>query len=86
MIPAEAINKADNTPKISINEAKSYTCKKCGSELFEQVVMIKKISKILTGAPEDQKLSIPIFRCADCKEILEDMIPEGLTLKDQNND
>jgi hypothetical protein len=38
----------------------------CGSRYFKLVYVIRKVSKLLIGAPEDQYMPIPVYRCDDC--------------------
>jgi uncharacterized Zn finger protein len=47
-------------------------CEKCQSEYFEEVVMIKKVSKLYTGSSEDTIVPFPTYRCADCGHVNEE--------------
>lgn len=57
---------------IDLREQPSVTCEKCGGELFEEVTYIKKVSKLLTGTPQDTVVPFPTYRCAECKHMNED--------------
>jgi hypothetical protein len=39
---------------------------------FEEVTMIKKVSRLMTGSPQDTIVPFPTYRCADCKHINEE--------------
>jgi hypothetical protein len=41
----------------------------CDSETFNQVFYVRKVSKILTGAPKDSYVPIPTFQCSKCSHI-----------------
>lgn len=64
---------------MNLKEQPTVKCEKCGSIFFEEVNIVKKISKILAGTPDDTLLPIPILRCAECKHVNNDMNP----LKDE---
>lgn len=58
--------------KIDLREQPTVKCEKCDSLWFEEVTMIKKVSKLLTGGTEDTIVPFPTYRCADCKHMNED--------------
>jgi hypothetical protein len=41
----------------------------CGSIMFTQTVSIKRISKLLTGAPNDEVVEIPLLKCDSCGKV-----------------
>tara|TARA_R100001460_G_scaffold107854_1_gene157322 strand:+ start:873 stop:1115 length:243 start_codon:yes stop_codon:yes gene_type:complete len=45
-----------------------------GNKIFQQGVLIRKVSKFVAGTPEDAVMPIPVFFCPDTKKII------GLTL------
>jgi uncharacterized Zn finger protein len=59
-------------PKIDLRQQETVVCEKCGSKFFKEVVLIKKVSKLLTGAPEDTLVPFPTYRCDDCGHINKD--------------
>ena len=61
---------------IDMDKTTSYTCEECGSEFFEEVVMIRKISRLLSGAADDSLVPMKTYRCAECKHINKDFKPE----------
>jgi hypothetical protein len=58
--------------KIDLREQPTVKCAKCESLWFEEVTMIKKVSKLLTGGTEDTIVPFPTYRCADCKHMNEE--------------
>ena len=46
-----------------------------GGKLFGQAVVIRKISKFVTGTDEDMLMPIPVFYDLESKKILKDSIP-----------
>lgn len=41
----------------------------CGNNTFKEVFLMRKISKLITGSPNDSYLPIPTFQCASCGHI-----------------
>jgi DNA-directed RNA polymerase subunit RPC12/RpoP len=66
------INTEKSLPKIDLKEQPTVTCEECGSKYFKEVVMIKKVSKLMTGSSQDTIVPFPTYRCADCKHINEE--------------
>jgi hypothetical protein len=57
-----------DVPKIRVNLAKDSTailCE-CGSEFFQEVMRIRRISRLLTGEPEDRIMPVPAVLCVSC--------------------
>lgn len=67
-------------PKVDISQATDIVCKtdECGGKLFLPAARFKKVSKILTGAPQDMLLPIDVYVCAKCGATLEELLPRGL--------
>lgn len=61
------------THKININlkNAEDIVCEECGCTIFEEKMMIKKISRFLTGSDRDSISPIPVICCAKCNHINE---------------
>ena len=52
--------------KVDLREQPSVKCEKCESLFFEEVTMIKKVSKLLTGSAEDTIVPFPTYVCNKC--------------------
>jgi uncharacterized Zn finger protein len=63
------INTESNLPRIDLKEQATLVCEECGSKYFKEVVMIKKVSKLLTGSMEDTVVPFPTYRCDDCGHV-----------------
>ena len=55
--------------KLDFNSTSEITCDECGSSYFVEAYIIRKASKLLTGADQDQIIPIPTMRCADCGNV-----------------
>lgn len=41
----------------------------CGGITFTQLIMVKRISKLLSGAAQDSILEVPMMKCDSCNKI-----------------
>lgn len=60
-------------PQLSLNlaEAPYIECEECTGKIFEEKLMIKKVSRFMTGAEHDSIVPIPTIVCAKCGHINE---------------
>jgi predicted nucleic acid-binding Zn ribbon protein len=60
-------------PKLNINlsDAPYMECDECQHLIFEEKMMIKKVSKFMTGNSQDSIVPIPVIACAKCGHINE---------------
>ena len=66
--------------KLDISTTTEITCENtvCESKYFIESYIIRKASKLLTGADKDRIIPIPIMRCADCGHVNEIFKPQGI--------
>lgn len=60
------------------SQSTGITCDGCGSMFFEASVIFRKVSKIVTGTPNDQLVPIMAYRCQDCLQPLVETLPPQL--------
>jgi uncharacterized Zn finger protein len=68
---------------ITLDKTTAVTCDKCGSDTFQEVVLLRKASRFVTGTPQDALIPIPAFACTKCGHVNEDLLPPQL--RDQND-
>ena len=78
----------DGNPKqmnvnVDITIQPTLKCSSCNCIFFEPVFIMKKISKIVTGTPNDQLVPIQVLRCSDCGEVLLDSVPNPKFLENE---
>lgn len=56
-------------PKIDLKQQPTVHCDECRSKYFKEVVLIKKVSKILTGSSEDTMVPFPTYMCVKCGHV-----------------
>lgn len=59
-----------------LKDAVDITCEDCGCNVFEEKIMLKKVSKFITGQDRDSVSPIPVIACAKCNHINEMFIPK----------
>tara|TARA_R110000765_G_C18724724_1_gene584738 strand:+ start:163 stop:381 length:219 start_codon:yes stop_codon:yes gene_type:complete len=67
--------KGQTQVSLDVDKTKPYKCEVCDSEFFEEVVCIRKVSRLLSGDAEDTLVPMKTYRCADCKHLNEDFKP-----------
>ena len=66
---------------ISLDKTQEITCDKCGHNVFEEGLMLRKASKFLTGTTQDALIPLPVFSCSACGNVNEEFLPEPLKNK-----
>ena len=56
-------------PKIDLKQQPTIECEECTSKYFKEVIVIKKVSKILTGSSEDTIVPFPTYMCSECSHV-----------------
>lgn len=71
------INK-DETPKLQIKleDMVEVICEKCACNIFTEGLMIRKISKFLTGTDQDSIAPMQVFYCVKCQHVNEQFLPK----------
>ena len=63
---------------VDIKQTTSVTCEECGGTIFEQALIIRRVSAILTGQGKPGFMPIPVFRCSDCGHVNKDFVPKEI--------
>ena len=64
-------------PQIDLNNTTSVKTDS-GSSIFQQGVILRKVSRFVTGTDEDALLPIPVFFDPETNKILTDSVPKDL--------
>lgn len=59
-------------PKIDLKQQPTIDCNECGNIYFKEVVLIKRVSKILTGSSDDTLVPFPTYMCEKCGHVNDD--------------
>lgn len=60
-----------DNPKIrlGLDNSSPINCEACGNDTFVEANYLRKVSKLLTGSPEDMVMPVPTFICAKCGNV-----------------
>ena len=63
-----------------LKDSSAIKCDSCGNQTFRETYLIRKISKLLTGLPQDMTVPYPIFTCDKCGNINNDFKPREFSI------
>ena len=74
-----------NAPKlnVSLDKTTPIVCEKCGNQTFTEAVILREVSKFLTGQAQDGIIPIPVFACNACGHIDDKFMPPELKKDDE---
>ena len=70
-----------NTPQpksVTLRDTTAVECDECKNTTFTEAVVMRRVSRLLTGAPKDSYVPIPVFLCSACGHVNEEFIPAEL--------
>jgi|TARA_R110000787_G_scaffold240540_2_gene346764 DNA-directed RNA polymerase subunit RPC12/RpoP len=62
--------------KLDINDLTDIVCENCGSKIFREATMFKKLSALLSPTGKEQVVPIPVYRCDECGHINDGFLPK----------
>ena len=68
---------------VDISQTSGVTCEKCGGTYFQNGLVIRKASGLLTGTGKTTYIPIPVFCCRACGHVNAEFLPQELTKLDQ---
>ena len=66
----------DHNVNVDFSQTEAVTCEKCHSTFFEQAVLIRKASGLLTGTGQPAYIPIPVFACKECGNVNGEFLPK----------
>jgi predicted nucleic acid-binding Zn ribbon protein len=61
---------------VNLADAPYIECEECNGTVFEEKMMIKKVSRFMTGSDQDSIVPIPVIACSKCGNINEMFKPK----------
>jgi len=61
---------------VDIKQTQSVKCEECGGIYFEQALVIRKASGLLTGTGKPGYVPIPLFSCKQCGHVNGEFLPK----------
>jgi hypothetical protein len=65
--------------RIDITQTTPVNCE-CGSNIFQEVIMLRKASRFISNLPTDQIVPAQAVSCVKCGAIQEDLLPPSLKI------
>lgn len=66
----------DNNVNVDISQTSPVLCEECGHPYFEQAVVLRKVSGLLTGqGAKPSYVPIPVFACKKCGHVNSEFQP-----------
>jgi hypothetical protein len=78
MLSQQAPQRGPATKQIDIKSTTAVACEKCKAEAFQQALILRKVSALLTGEGKEGYMPIQVFSCASCGHVNEQFLPEEL--------
>lgn len=69
--------------KVPLSKTTPMTCEKCGGESFQEALMLRKVSRFITGDMQDGVIPVATFACITCGHINKDFYPKELVNNEQ---
>lgn len=64
--------------KVSLDRTLPLICEECGSQAFQEALMLRKVSKFLTGDAQDGIVPIGTFACVKCGHVNKEFYPKEI--------
>ncbi len=62
---------------INLEDTTEITCDECGNNTFHEAVVLRSISRFITGTAQDGMMPIPVFACDKCGNVNERFMPKS---------
>lgn len=70
------MNQKELNMNVSLKDTTPVTCEECGHSVFQEGVLLRKISRFVTGTSQDALMPIPVFSCAKCGHVNTEFMPK----------
>ena len=60
---------------LSLKDTTPITCNECGHNVFDQKIMLRSVSRFVTGTAENAIVPMPIFACSKCGHVNKEFLP-----------
>lgn len=64
---------------ISLKDTTKIECEKCANDVFAPGLLLRSVSRFLTGTDKDALYPIEVFFCVKCQHVNERFYPKDLT-------
>jgi uncharacterized Zn finger protein len=61
---------------VALKDTTAIDCEECGNGVFQEGVLLRKISRFVTGTSQDALMPIPVFSCSKCGHVNAEFMPK----------
>jgi uncharacterized Zn finger protein len=61
---------------VALKDTTAIDCEECGNDVFQEGVLLRKISRFVTGTSQDALMPIPVFSCSKCGHVNAEFMPK----------
>jgi uncharacterized Zn finger protein len=61
---------------INLEDTTEIKCDECGNATFHEAVVLRSISRFITGTAQDGMMPIPVFACDKCGHVNAQFMPQ----------
>jgi uncharacterized Zn finger protein len=71
---------APKTPQVQIkaSDLEDIICENCEGKIFKEVMMVKRLSALISPTGKEQVIPVPVLRCDDCGHINKQFLPKEI--------
>jgi hypothetical protein len=81
--PQKASEQPTQQAKIDLGKSNPVVCAHCGYDIFVDGSKFRKISKLVTGTPQDVVVPIEVLLCGNCGEVCEELLSPQLKMLEE---
>lgn len=61
---------------VAMKDTLPIICEECGNQVFIEGVMLRKVSRFMTGTQQDALMPLQVFACSKCGHVNDDFMPK----------
>jgi uncharacterized Zn finger protein len=65
-------------PEVDLKQTTNFYCEKCAGQSFQEAIMFRKVSALLSKTGKEMLYPIGVFACVNCGNVNDIFIPKEL--------
>ena len=61
---------------VALKDTTPIICEECQNEVFQEGVLLRRVSRFVTGTSQDALMPIPVFACSSCGHVNDEFMPK----------
>jgi hypothetical protein len=70
------MNQKEINMNVALKDTLPIVCEECENSVFTEGVLLRKISRFVTGTAQDALMPVPVFACSKCGHVNEEFMPK----------